>query len=60
MGVPQGLTNKLEDLQRDLEGFTKATAQEIEDNTAARAQNEVLQTAVNALQFHRRPWAKEN
>ena len=51
MGVPQGLANYLEDLQRALEGLTEATAQEIEDNVAAIAQNEVLQAAVNALQF---------
>ena len=51
MGVPQGLANNLEDLQRALEGLTEATAQELEDNAAARAQNEVLQAAVNALQF---------
>ena len=51
MGVPQGLANNLEDLQRALEGLTEATAQEREDNAAARAQNEVLQAAVNALQF---------
>ena len=51
MGVPQGLTNNLEDLHRALEGLTEATEQEKEDNAAARAQNEVLQAAVNALQF---------
>ena len=51
MGVPQGLENNFKDLQRALEGFTKATAQEREDNWAARAQNEVLQAAVNLLQF---------
>ena len=34
-----------------MEVLTEATAQEREDNTAARAQNEVLQAAVNALQF---------
>ena len=51
MGVPQGLTNNPEDLQRALEGLTKATAKEREDNAAARAQNEVLQAALNALQF---------
>ena len=50
MGVPQGLANNLEDLQRAIEGLTEAKAQEIEDN-AARAQNEFLQAAVNALQF---------
>ena len=43
MGVPQGLANNLEDLQRALEGLIEATAQEREDNAAARAQNEVLQ-----------------
>ena len=42
MGVPQGLTNNLEYLQRALEGLTEATAQEREDNAAARAQNEAL------------------
>ena len=51
MGVPQGLTNNLGDLQRALEGLTGATAQEGEDNAAARAQNEVLQAALNLLQF---------
>ena len=51
MGVPQGLANNLEDLQRALEGLTESTAQEIEDNAAARAQKEVLQAAANALQF---------
>ena len=35
-----------------LEGLTEATAQEREDNAAARAQSEVMQAAVNALQFH--------
>ena len=49
MGVPQGLANNLEDLQRALEGLIEATAQEREDNAAARAKNEVLQAAVNAL-----------
>ena len=34
-----------------LEGLTEATAQEREDNAAARAWNEVLQAAVNELQF---------
>ena len=52
MGVPQGLTNNLEDLQRALEGLTEATAQEREDNAAARSKNEALQAAVNALQVH--------
>ena len=51
MGVPHGLANNLEELQRALEGLTEATAQEREDNAAARSQNEVLQAAVNALQF---------
>ena len=51
MGVPQGLANNLEGLQRALEGLTKATAQEQEDNAEARAQNEFLQSAVNVLQF---------
>ena len=51
MGVPQGLANNLEDLQRALEGLTKVTAQEREYNAAVRAQNEVLQASVNALQF---------
>ena len=51
MGVPQGLAKNLEDLQRVLEGLTKATAQEREDNAAARSQNEVLHAAENALQF---------
>ena len=51
MGVQQGHTNNIEDLQRALEGLTEATAQEREDNAAARAHNEVLQAAVNALQF---------
>ena len=51
MGVPQGLANNLEDIQRDLEGMAEATAQEREDNAASRSQNEVLQAVVNALQF---------
>ena len=51
MGVPHGLEKKLEDLQRALEGLTEVTSQEREDNAAARAQNEVTQAAVNALQF---------
>ena len=50
MGVPQGILNNLEDLQRALEGLTEATAQEIEDNAAERAQKKSLQAAVNALQ----------
>ena len=49
MGVPQGLMNNLEDLQRALEGLTEATLQEREDNVA-RSQNEALQASVNALQ----------
>ena len=59
MGVPQGLANKLEDLQRALEVLTEATAQEREDNVAARAQNEELQAAVNSLQVRWHPWAQE-
>ena len=51
MGVPQGFANNLEDLQQVLEVLTEVTVQEREDNAAARAQNEVLQAAVNALQF---------
>ena len=51
MGVPQGLANNLEDIQRALEGLTEATAQEREEKASVRAQNEVLQAAVNALQF---------
>ena len=51
MGLPQGLTKNLEDLQQALEGLTEETAQTREDNVAARTQNEVLQAAVNALQF---------
>ena len=51
MGVPQGFTNNIEYLQRVLEGLTEATSQEREDNATARAQNKVLQAAVNALQF---------
>ena len=51
MGVPQGLANNLEDLQWVLEGLTEAMAQEREDNASARAQNKVLQSAMNALQF---------
>ena len=49
MGVPQVLANNFEDLQQALEGLTKATAQEREDNAAARAQSEVMHAAVNAL-----------
>ena len=52
MGVPQGLASNLEDLQHALEGLTEATAQEREDNAAARAQNDALQAAVNVLQVH--------
>ena len=51
MGVPHGLEKNIEDLQRALEGLTEVTSQEREDNAAARAQNEVTQAAVNALQF---------
>ena len=51
MGVPQGLAKTLKDLQRVLEVLTEATAQELEENAASRYQNEVLQAAVNALQF---------
>ena len=51
MGVPQGRTNNLEDHQQALEGLTEATAKELEENAASRDQNEVLQDAVNALQF---------
>ena len=51
MGVPQGLANNIEDLQRALEGLTESTAQESEDDAVARSQNEVLQSAVNAQQF---------
>ena len=51
IGVPQGLANNLEDLQRALEILTEETAQEREDNSASNAQNDVLQAAVNALQF---------
>ena len=52
MGVPQGLANNVEDLQRALEGLTEATAQEREDNATERAQNGALQAAVYALQAH--------
>ena len=51
MGVPQGLANNLEDRQRALKVLTEATSKEREDNAAARAQNEVLKAAANALQF---------
>ena len=50
-GVPQGITNNLEDLQGALEGLTMATAQEREEALAARMQNDNLQEAVNALQM---------
>ena len=50
-GVPQGITNNLEDLQRALEGVTMATAQEQEDAAAAIVQNKNIQKAVNALQI---------
>ena len=48
-GVPQGIANNLEDIQRALEGLTMPTAQELEDAAAVRVQNENLQAAVNAL-----------
>ena len=51
MGVPQGLVNNLEDLQRALEGLTEATAQEREDAATARAQTDLIQAAINALQL---------
>ena len=51
MGVQQGHTNNIEDLQRALEGLTEATAQEREDNAATKAQSEFMQAAVNALQL---------
>ena len=51
MGVPQGLANNLEDLQRALEGLTEATAQEREDAAAARGRNDQLQAAINTLQM---------
>ena len=51
-GTPNGTNTAMaEDLQQALEGLTEVKAQESEDNAAARAQNEVLQAAVNALQF---------
>ena len=50
IGVPQGLANNLEDLQRALAGLTEATALERTDAAAARVQNEQLQTAINTLQ----------
>ena len=50
MVVPQVLANNLEDLQRALQRLIEASAQEIEDNAEARAQNKALQAAVNALQ----------
>ena len=51
MGVPQGLANNLEDLQRALEGLTEATAQEREDVANTRDQNDQLQAAINTLQL---------
>ena len=51
MGVPQGLANKLEDLQRALEGLTEATAQDQEDAAIARGRNDQLQAAINTLQM---------
>ena len=50
IGVPQGLANNLEDLQRALDGLIKATALERTDAAAAIAQNEQLQAAINTLQ----------
>ena len=50
-GVPQGLANNFEDLQRGLEGLTEATAEEREDAAAARLQKQNLQAAVNSLQI---------
>ena len=50
-GVPQGIANNFEYLQRALEGLTIATAQEREDAASARVQNKNLQAAVNALQM---------
>ena len=51
MGVPQGLADNLEDLQRALEGLTEATALEREDAAAARDRNDQLQAAINTLQL---------
>ena len=51
MGVPQGLANNLEDLQRALEGLTEARAQEREDAANARDRNDQLQAAINTLQL---------
>ena len=51
MGVPQGLANNLEDLQRALEGLTEATSQEREDAAAARGRKDQLQAAINTLQL---------
>ena len=51
MGVPQGLVNNLEDLQRALEGLIEATAQKSEDAATARAQTDLLQGAINTLQL---------
>ena len=50
-GFQQGIVNNLEDLQRELEGLTMATAQEREDAAATRVQNKNLKAAVNALQM---------
>ena len=50
-GVPQGIANNLEDLQRALEGLNMARDQEREDAAAARVQNDNIQAAVNALQL---------
>ena len=51
MGVPQGLANNLEDLQRALEGLTEATAQEREDAVNARDRDDQPQAAINTLQL---------
>ena len=51
MGVPQGLANNLEDLQRTLEGLTEATGQERKDPAMARAQTNLLGAAINTLQL---------
>ena len=50
IGVPQGLANNLEDLQRALDGLTKATALERTNAAASIAQNEQLQATINTLQ----------
>ena len=42
IGVPQGLANNLEDLQRALEGPVEGTAQEREDAATARDRNDQL------------------